>query len=301
MCSSWILPRYSNWSIWTCCDRCPPNLAMFSPDPCSRFRANYLGHRTSLSCHNACPMSGGHHSGQPSYLDSWPGLSGTLARRHMAANAGVSTWAAENGYVPLPQAVSYSIFGLFILEDWQIDLHPKTASCPHWLATFSGHPHHGWLLGTLIACLIGTPIPQRGWITRCVSRKPWSFLSSAPPTTSTSMLRMSISLLRSAINHATISHLHFRSIFFYPPHHWNVIIWCLTSSHDGPMTSCSFWQECLCMVHWADILTQRGDAKADTPKQILSSSLCRVGKCGPQVHTLTLVHVSYFSHISYTF
>ena len=32
-----------------------------------------------------------------------------------------------------------------------------------------------------------------------------------------------------------------------PPHHWNVIIWCLTSSHDAPVMSCSFWQECLHM------------------------------------------------------
>ena len=35
-CSCWILPWYSDWSIWTCCNRCTPNLATFSPDPCLR-------------------------------------------------------------------------------------------------------------------------------------------------------------------------------------------------------------------------------------------------------------------------
>ena len=29
--SYWILPRYSNWSIWTCCDKCTPNSATFLP------------------------------------------------------------------------------------------------------------------------------------------------------------------------------------------------------------------------------------------------------------------------------
>ena len=44
---------------------------------------------------------------------------------------------AENSYVPLPQAVSHGVFGLFILEGWQIDLHPKTPSWPHGLLAFS--------------------------------------------------------------------------------------------------------------------------------------------------------------------
>ena len=38
----------------------------------------------------------------------------------------VPAWAAENSYIPLPQVVSHSIFGLFILEGQQIDLHHKT-------------------------------------------------------------------------------------------------------------------------------------------------------------------------------
>ena len=58
--------------------------------------------------------------------------------------------------------VSYIIFSLFILEDWQIDLHPKTPSWPHWSVTFSWHCQHGWLLRTLITSPIGTPTPEEG-------------------------------------------------------------------------------------------------------------------------------------------
>ena len=58
-CSCWIFPGYSNWSMWTCCDNCTPNLATFflilvwgGITPCSR-------HQMSLPCHNAHPKSGG--------------------------------------------------------------------------------------------------------------------------------------------------------------------------------------------------------------------------------------------------
>ena len=47
------------------------------------------------------------------------------------------TQAAENSYIPLPGMLSDSIFGLFILEDWQIDLHPQTTSCPSCSVTLS--------------------------------------------------------------------------------------------------------------------------------------------------------------------
>ena len=42
----------------------------------------------------------------------------------------IPTQVAENSYVPLPWVVSYSISGLFILEDQQIDLYPKIPSHP---------------------------------------------------------------------------------------------------------------------------------------------------------------------------
>ena len=54
-------------------------------------------------------------------------------------------------------------------------------------------------------------------------------------------------------------------IIWNTPHHWNVIIWCLTSLHDTPMMSCSFWWEFMHMhlVHWVDVFIQSIDAKAD--------------------------------------
>ena len=104
----------------------------------------------------------------------------------------IPTQAAENSYVPLPWAVSYSIFGLF----WRLANWPSTSdpSCPHWSVTFSGHCHHGWLLGTSIITLIWS-LPRGGWTIRNVSRKSWSSLSSVLSTTSASTLRMSVSLL----------------------------------------------------------------------------------------------------------
>ena len=54
-------------------------------------------------------------------------------------------------------------------------------------------------------------------------------------------------------------------IFWNTSHHQNVIIWCLMSPHDALITSYSFWWECIhiCLVYWADTLTQSGDLKAD--------------------------------------
>ena len=131
----------------------------------------------------------------------------------------IPTQSAENSYVPPPWVVSYSIFGLFILEDWQVDLQLKTPSCTHWSITFSGHSCHGQLLGTSITFLIKTHThPRRRQTTRSVSRNLWSSLLSASSTTSTSMLRVSISLFKSTITHITISCLHFGSIFFQAPH-----------------------------------------------------------------------------------
>ena len=129
----------------------------------------------------------------------------------------IPTWTAENSYVLLPWVVSHSIFGLFILEGWQIDLHPKTPSGPCWSAAFSWHCYYGWMAGTLITSPIGTPTLWRGWITRGVSRKLWPSFPSVPPDTSTSMLRMSVPLLRPTINCITTSCLSFERIFFHAP------------------------------------------------------------------------------------
>ena len=49
----------------------------------------------------------------------------------------VPTWVVENSYIPPPWMVSHSIFGLLILEDQQIDLHPQTSSNPSCSVTFS--------------------------------------------------------------------------------------------------------------------------------------------------------------------
>ena len=70
------------------------------------------------------------------------------------------------------------------------------------------------------------------------------------------------------------------------PHHQTIIIWCQMLPHDAPMTSCSFWQEFLCMhlAHWVDTVTQIVDTKADTLIHPLWS-----GKLQSQVHTLTLI------------
>ena len=74
------------------------------------------------------------------------------------------------------------------------------------------------MLGTLITSPIRTPNSRRGWTTRSVSRKLWPSLSSAPSTTLTSMLRMSVSSLKPVINCNTTSHLPFGSILFHVLH-----------------------------------------------------------------------------------
>ena len=85
------------------------------------------------------------------------------------------------------------------------------------------------------------PPPRRGWATRKVSRKLWSFLPSAPSTTSTSTLRMSISLLNSAITHIIISCLNCESIFFQGLHPlFNVV--CFDGGLGCPCHSAgTFW------------------------------------------------------------
>ena len=53
------------------------------------------------------------------------------------------TWVVENSHIPLPWVVSYSIFGLFILEDQQVNLHPKTLPA-----------HTDWLLSLDILIMV---------------------------------------------------------------------------------------------------------------------------------------------------
>ena len=120
----------------------------------------------------------------------------------------VPTWAVEDSYVPLPQMVSPCIFVLFNLENWQIDLHPKTPSWLCWSVTLSWSFCYGWMLGTLIASPIGTPTPRRGWTTRGASRKPWP---SLPLASSTTLYAENKCLSTQAwINHIALSHPSFQ-------------------------------------------------------------------------------------------
>ena len=127
----------------------------------------------------------------------------------------IPTQAGKNSYVPPPWVVCHSIFGLFVLEDWQIDLHSKTPSSLCGSFAFSWCCHYGWMLGI---SQIGTLTHWREWTTRGVSRKVWSSLPSVPSTTLTSILRVSIFPLRPVINHITPSHLPFRSVLFHAFH-----------------------------------------------------------------------------------
>ena len=109
-------------------------------------------------------------------------------------------------------------------------------------------------MGTSIASSVRTPTPRRGRATRSVSRKLWSTLSSMLSTTQTSRLRMSISSLKSAITHITISHLHFRSIFPQALHPlFNVVccgrgLVCLHCSSEVSWTPglSSLFHNCIC-------------------------------------------------------
>ena len=107
----------------------------------------------------------------------------------------IPTQAVENSYVPTPGMVSYSIFGLFMLEDWQIDLHPQTSSCPSCLVTLSRCSHHGWWMGALSASPIGTPFPLKREIHWKCLLVIMGALSSMASSTSTHMLRTNIPLL----------------------------------------------------------------------------------------------------------
>ena len=159
----------------------------------------------------------------------------------------IPTWVAENGYVPLPWMASYHILGLFILEGWQIDLHPKTSSWPCWSVTLSWSSCYGTMPGTLIASLIGTPTPRRGWTTRGVSSKLWSSLPSAPSTTLTSMLRM-----RFVCPDLWLTTFHFSPPFFKHTLPHQHPLFNITCSGRGLHYLChslgTSWPTCLCLL-----------------------------------------------------
>ena len=126
----------------------------------------------------------------------------------------VPSWAAENGYIPLPQIVSHCIFNLLILEGQQIDLHSHTSSWLCWLVFLFWCSQYGGVLGTLNTSLIGTPIPWRGWSTWGTPGNPWPSLSLMPPTTLTCLLRMSIHSL-GPVSYISLSGPLFRNILFH--------------------------------------------------------------------------------------
>ena len=100
--------------------------------------------------------------------------------------------------------------------------------------------------------------PRRGWTTISVSRKLWSSLSFVPPTTLTSVLRMSISLLRPAINHIAISHLpsgcsssmpHIHSLMLYAMV-GGLITFFIPQGFPGPLSLVLFSTMAYAMAQW---------------------------------------------------
>ena len=171
----------------------------------------------------------------------------------------IPIWAAENSYIPSTWVVSYSILGLFILEDWQIDLHPQTSSCPSCSVILPRYSSHGWLMETLLTSLIWTPSSWRGRSIRSVSQQLWGTLSSIPSSTSTQMLRMSVLPLIPMITYFIISHLCFRSIFLQALHstHWCCMLlqgsgWSslFLGGHHGPLGLLLFSAMAVVMVQW---------------------------------------------------
>ena len=131
--------------------------------------------------------------------------------------------AAVNRYILPPQVVCHSIFGLFILEDWQIDLHPKTPFWPCQSIAFSWHSY-------MVECQELWLLPQSE-LPPEEGEPPEVYLGNygLPCLLCfllTSLLRMSISLLRPLINCIIISHLPFRSILFHAPHPLFDVICC---------------------------------------------------------------------------
>ena len=125
----------------------------------------------------------------------------------------IPTLAAENSYIPLPGTISHSILGLFILEDWQSDLHPQTSSSPSCSVALCRPSSHGQLMGTLFTSPIWTPSPWRWRSTGKGLSVIMGCPSSMPSSTPTDMLRMSVHPLSPLITHFIISHHHSGSIF----------------------------------------------------------------------------------------
>ena len=163
--------------------------------------------------------------------------------------------------------VIHSIFSLFILEDWQIDLHHQTSSCPPCSVTFSRLFHHIQLIGPPIISSIRTPSPWRGRSTQSVYWQSWGVLSSMPSSTSTHMLRMNF---------------------------LNSVLWLLTSPF---LTSTSEASSCKACIHssmlyaavgvWVVFVVPRGHPGplALVPFSMMESAMAQ----GPSCPVLTII------------
>ena len=87
----------------------------------------------------------------------------------------IPTQVAENSYILSPWVVGNSIFGLFVLRDRQIDLHPKASTHTCWSVTVM-ECSCCWAHGALITASIRTSPCGRGWATWRISRNPWCYL-----------------------------------------------------------------------------------------------------------------------------
>ena len=119
----------------------------------------------------------------------------------------ILTRSREDGHIPSPWAVGYSILGFLVFKDWQVDLHSETSPCMHWSVTTTGCCHHCWVQRALITSPIRTPTHRRGWCSGEASWKPWCSLSPMSSTTSTDMLSKIITLLISVSMNVPSSHL----------------------------------------------------------------------------------------------
>ena len=120
--------------------------------------------------------------------------------------------------------VSHCIFSLFVLEDWQINLHSQISSFLLCSVTFSRPSHHGWLMGAPITSLIRAPFPEEGNLWEVSLNNCGVPCLVCQSSTSTNMIRTSIFPLSPVITHIGISHLHIIRIFLQALHpHFDVV------------------------------------------------------------------------------
>ena len=139
----------------------------------------------------------------------------------------IPTQAVENSYVPPPGMVSHSVLGLFILEDWQIDLHPRPLlALPAWLLPLDPPVMvNWWELCSLPWSEL--PPPEEGDL-------PEVSLSNCGTSCLVChlllLLRMSILLLSPTITHLIISQLCFGSILLQAYIHSSMLLAVVGSS-----------------------------------------------------------------------